>query len=294
VPVQSAGISLRRLVAPILVLTGATVLVTGWIQESWIPDHREEIREARSLGRGKAFIRHVKYYDGKDRILVAMKRYFPKKLLGEGVMVFSPAGRGKRGFLIEARSAAWVEEERGPGRWMLEDATVQEYDEKGNLVPPAPGSAETSAIDPAAGRLYRTHEKVALDRLAPVVILPTFLQEREIQEPFTRFGEILRLARESKDSYGRRLLLILGSRVVDPLHSMILVLLGIPIILSKGTRNIFLSAISITFVSSLYFITYLIFLNLGNRGTLPPGLAVGLPPLAFGALGITLYARMPS
>ena len=86
----------------------------------------------------------------------------------------------------------------------------------------------------------------------------------------------------------------LFSRIADPLHAFILVLLGVPTILWRNSRNIFLSAIATMVVSTLYFVSYVVLLNLGNRGFISPGLAAGLAPVLFGALGFTLYLKMPS
>jgi lipopolysaccharide export system permease protein len=305
-PILSAGISLRRQAAPIVILAALSVAASTAIQEGWIPAKRDWIRESVSVGRGKSVLRHVMYYDSKARVLVALKRYSPREFAAkDGVLILSSPAPGTKGLLIEARSAAWVPEKirktGRPGRWILRDVLVQEYDGAGRLIPvaagadPGKGTGEVPGkepADPAAGRLCTEHEEAALDEIAGIEMLPQDLANRQDQESYLRFDEILRQVDRSPDAFRWKIRLF--SRIVDPLHGLVLVLLGIPIILSRGSRNIFLSAIAIIVASSLYFVAHLVFLNLGNRGYLSPGLATGLAPLLFGALGITLYAKMPT
>jgi lipopolysaccharide export LptBFGC system permease protein LptF len=313
-PMLAAGISMRRALAPVLALTLFCVLGSAAVQEVWIPSHRDEIREAKAPGRGRVMARHAKYLDAQERILYVFRRYYLRELRGEGVLIFSLEGHRGKGFLIKARSAQWVEPKGNPGRWILENGLIQEYDGGGSLIlpggsapaPPRPAGSPLLAApaapspleDPAANRLFSPFKLKPLSELTETGMRPEDLEERESQEPYLWLSEVWRKVQEPQIEetarYAARWQVRLYGRLADPLHGLILVLLGLPTILSRGTRNIFMSAIATVVISTLYFIAYTFFLNLGNRGVLPPAVATGLPPLFFGALGVTLYSRLPS
>jgi lipopolysaccharide export LptBFGC system permease protein LptF len=280
-PILASGISLRRLLAPVLVLSVAATGGAAAVQEVWIPSHASEIREGKALGRGRSTVRHVKHFDARQRLLVVFRRYDLKALRGEGILVLSLEGHQGNGFLLEAATARWEKEEYGPGQWIVEDGTIQEYDTGGKLV-----LADTPQ------RLLTRFDKRPLQGLVQTDMLPQDLEERESQDPYLWLGELWRQVQRSP--HPARWQIRLYSRLVDPIHGLILILLGIPTILAQGSRNIFLSAIATVVLSALYFVTYAVLLNLGNRGSFSPAMAVGLAPLFFGTLGVTMFARMRS
>ena len=82
------------------------------------------------------------------------------------------------------------------------------------------------------------------------------------------------------------------SRLVDPINHIVLLLLGVPVIFIRRTRNVFLSVLVAVIVATVYFVLQAIFVYLGNRRVLDPALAVWLAPMLFGALGTTGYFSM--
>lgn len=307
-PVLAAGVSAQRLLLPVVLLTGATAAGSAAVQEAWIPSRRIQIREALALGRGREVVRHAKHFDAARRILVVFRRYRPKEVRGEGVLVRSVKGYRGRPFILESDAAHWVEGGGRRGQWVLENGFIQEYDEEGNLLPPRPvpraGEAHSleepaptpspgpRSSEPAAGRLFRTFDRRTLAELTSIEMLPAELEERQSEDTYRWFSEVREKVKRSTDSHRWRIRLY--GRLADPLHGLILVFLCVPLVLWRGTRNIFLSALATVGICALYFMAYTLFLNLGNRGALSPGLAVGLAPVLFGALGVTLYSRMPS
>lgn len=287
-PIMACGISLRRALAPILVVcvlaTGAAIAV----QELLIPANGAWIRETRSLGKGRSRSLHAKHFDARHQVLVVFREYQMRKFLADGVLIKSWPGSPGPAFLLEASRARWVEEKGQPGWWQLEDGWIQNYDPAGKLIPePAPQG-------PLAGRprLQRPFQSLRLDTFVPLDLKPQDLVEREASDPYLWLTDIWQHAHGSSEP--RRWWIRFYTRLADPLHGLVLVLLGIPLILTKGTRNIFLSAIAAVVLSALYFITFTILVYLGNKGAISPGVAAGLAPLVFGSLGFTMYWRMPS
>jgi len=293
-PILGAGISLQRQIAPVVVLSVLTALGNGLVQEIWIPANRGWMREARGKGRGRDHIRHASYYDQKRRLLAVFRYYWLRKFQGDGFLLFSLQGFKGNRFILEAREARWFESKKEK-YWILENGFIQEYDGTGELIlhPKSPDDASDPQGKNLRGNgLQRTFEKVRLDELVETDMIPQDLQTRQSMEAFLWLGEILEKIERSPSA--TRWWVRFYGRIVDPIHSIILVLLGIPAIFLWGTRNIFLSAITVIVTSSIYFVAYLVLLNMGNRGVLSPGLAAGLAPVFFGALGITMYWKMRS
>lgn len=313
VPVLAAGISLQRLLAPIVLLSALVSAGTLAIQELWIPRHRDEILASKAYGRGGSLIRQAHYTDRAQGIVVIAEKYFPLERRGENILVLSKGKDRPRSFLIHARSMSWVEPEGGHGYWRLETGGLQEYDAAGEIIPkPAPPAAERSPPpapapqappsnldaapaaspapqdpDPPAQRLSEPFEA---RRLVETGMIPQDLENNERRNLPLTLAELERKIAVAPDRH--RWQIRYYSRIADPLHSLILVLLGVPIILSRDTRNIFFSALLAALISTAYFIFNAGMVYLGNRGTLDPPLAVWLGPILFGSLGVTMYFRM--
>ncbi|MEW6025786.1 MAG: LptF/LptG family permease [Planctomycetota bacterium] len=82
------------------------------------------------------------------------------------------------------------------------------------------------------------------------------------------------------------------SKLTDPLIVLILIFLGLPFALASKSQNFF-TGIGICLSSSLaFFLIKFLFEGFGNKGLLPPLLAVILPLLIFGGIGIILSKRI--
>jgi lipopolysaccharide export LptBFGC system permease protein LptF len=84
----------------------------------------------------------------------------------------------------------------------------------------------------------------------------------------------------------------LFARLVDPLTNIILLLVGIPFVLSTARRSMFLSLGKCILIFLIYYIFTFVNHNLGETGHLPPWLAVSLPIVMFAAIGLYLSDRI--
>lgn len=82
------------------------------------------------------------------------------------------------------------------------------------------------------------------------------------------------------------------ARLVDPLTNMILLLVGIPFVLSTERRSMFLSLGKCVLIFLIYYIFTFINHNLGETRHLPPWLAVSLPLVIFAAIGMYFTDRI--
>jgi lipopolysaccharide export system permease protein len=284
VPILAAGRSLRRAFLPIL---GASLVISGVIfiiQETWIPRTITAIREAVESREGADVYRNVNYGDSANGNLVTFRRYNWFERKAEGVVVLPISSRPSRRLLIQAGSAEWIPPSRpaGAGHWVLRSCAVQEYDAGGHIVtrPPAGGQGPP--------RLYEEVAEMRLD----TSLIPEDIETRKEDTVYMSLGALRHKARHSPDQ--AMWTLKLYSRFVFPLTNFVLILLGLPVIVHFGNRNIFFGAIVAVFIATAYFIVNSIAQDLGIKGWIPARLGAGFAPILFTALGATLYREMES
>jgi lipopolysaccharide export system permease protein len=89
---------------------------------------------------------------------------------------------------------------------------------------------------------------------------------------------------------GAHVWLTLHARFIKPLLDLCLVLLGIPLVLSLGTRNIFVAAVIGILLAAVLVMVVLACDTLGKNYLLGATLAAWLPLLIFGPMAYT-FAR---
>lgn len=280
VPMLANGRSAFRIFLPIIVagfvLAGATFL----LQEIWIPRTGSVIRQLTGQ-RGPSVVENQKYRDDKHGILVVVKRYFIQDRRAEGISVI-PVGSIDRGerkiseFHIHARSMEWIEPElAGAGYWMLQNGRKQEYKDK-TLV-------TRSVSSPSAAPLLL--ESFVEEPLKSSLV-PADLQTRREDEVFMTLSDLRRKIAESVD---RRWTIKYYSRFATPMSTVVLLLVGLPVILYYGSRNVFFGALVSALITSSFYIASSFAGNLGLRGVLFAPLGAWLGPLLFAAAGITCF-----
>jgi lipopolysaccharide export system permease protein len=308
VPVLATGRSLQRFLAPMLLLSALIAGGSFALQEVWIPSQRHAIRAAQSLGSQKSVVRHAIYSDPLRNLLAIAREFRPFEQTIQGLLIYSLQSRSGRDFVINAAGAAWREGEGG-GDWILSEASFQEYRD-GELVtrpaPAPPGPPAASQEGPAAAKRARSEPRV-LREVFPVIALKELLRSRlgpsttiemgpqdlEDETQNDMVSTLAELRRKVESAPERaRWLVKYYSRFVDPLNHLVLILLGVPIILWRQSRNLFLSALIVLAIAAVYFAFQTTCVYLGNRGSLQPALAAWLGPIVFGALGLTLYCDM--
>lgn len=84
----------------------------------------------------------------------------------------------------------------------------------------------------------------------------------------------------------------LYARIVQPMLNIILLLVGIPFVLSSERRSMFLSLGKCMLIFLIFYVFTFICHNLGESKHLPPWAAVSLPMVAFTAIGLYLFDRV--
>lgn len=320
VPILATGTCLQRALSPLVVLALVAAAGTLWIQERWIPAHRVEIRDSLTYGRGHGEIHNAFYSDPASGTRAAMRVYHPSSQQGEGVLIILDEGDGER--LITAAAARWEQETPGrSGRWVLENGQIQEFDSEGllkpvpappppegaaahdppaagpplpaNAAPPAPSSAPAEEAGkrkpkpPPATVLARPFERWVFDSSN---MIPQDLEGADSQDSYLSLDELWRKSEVAPD--GHRWRVRYYARLSSQCHHLVLLLLGVPTLFLRGTRNVFLSALLAVAIAAAYFIAQAVAVYAGNRQWISPALAAWLAPIFFGSLGVTLWRGM--
>ncbi|WP_254507021.1 LptF/LptG family permease [Anatilimnocola floriformis] len=87
---------------------------------------------------------------------------------------------------------------------------------------------------------------------------------------------------------GADILVTMHGRLVQPLLDLTLVFLGLPLVLSRGNRNIFVAGAICLVLMATFFVVSLVCQGLGNNYLLEPTFAAWLPVLIFAPIAYTL------
>ena len=249
VTIVTSGISYRRLVLPIVLLTLASGVLLGFVRESVLPRWQpERDRLDRILrGRKQNVIDELRLRrDGFGRV-VSVSRYEVDARVAHHLEITDP-DRGDRGFAYAA-AARWQDGPE-PGWYILDGAR-----RSGFSGPRFPTDVTARDLEiEARGALH--------------------LSSQELVELIDR------------NPHRPRLRVLYHLHLVYPFHGLVLLLIGLPWIFAETRRSPFLSAAASLFLSLAFFAIQRILQDIGSRGDLPPLLAAWLPVLGCALLAL--------
>jgi lipopolysaccharide export LptBFGC system permease protein LptF len=280
VPVLSSGRSFRRMSAPMVAAAIAIALGTFAVQELWIPRTRDVFREVSGARGAKLETRDQKYLDAGRDLLIVIRRYLIREQRAEGVLVLPTNPRRVGDSVISARAMEWVVPEGGPGYWSMRDGFVQSYrplegSGRSRLVPAAPPAR--SGGPPALSETFA-------ERRLDTHLIPEDLEVREGEVIHMTLADLRRKMRDSREAGWT---IKYYARFFNAANNVILLLLGLPVIVFFGTRNIFLGAVIAAAVAASFFVVVVFVQELGAQGVLPAPLGAALGPLFFLALAVS-------
>ncbi|NMB12493.1 MAG: YjgP/YjgQ family permease, partial [Firmicutes bacterium] len=262
---RMAGLSLSRMVAPLLVLGMAVSGITYVANEKVVPEmnHKEAnlVRRIIFQDAPPSVEEQVFFRDSEDRFFYIGRVDSQRKQLQEIMVYDIKAGPYPR--LITAATG-----EYGESRWYLHNGTVQELDEDGFV----------------KGQVRFEHMELPLSG-----------------KPERFFGQQKTTSEMSRQELGEHIELFQksGLRVDDfvvdyhlklalPWASLVFVLLGAPLCFYFGRGGRMVGVVLSLVIMFLYYIVTSIARSLGANGLLPPLLAAWLGNLLFGGLGASL------
>ena len=284
-PILAAGLSLRRTLAPLLGASLGLSIGVFAVQELWIPGTASAIHDALESKEGRDTFKHFKHRDETRGEMVCFRTYDVFKRNAEGVLVlpYGQAEGGRTRTVIHARTAEWVPSNSRPGlgQWVLRDGTVQTYDGRWELIPRTPGPGE-----PPSARLL---EKFA-ERSLETNLIPEDIEIRKEQTVYMTLSALRRKMEASPEQQAWTMKYY--SRFAYPVSNFVLVLMGIPVILRFGNRNIIFGAMIAIGIATAYFVLNSVLQDMGIKGVISPRLGAGLATIFFLSLGATLYREM--
>ncbi len=267
---RSAGISVYRISAPLLLLACLISLVVFYVNEEVVPDALRESRELKKQHQGANYERvlnNVTYLNRATNQLFYFEAFRPGNNTGEGVTIHDLRANGSPSRRISAREAAWLD-----GTWWLFDGVIYSYPL--NDIP-----------------IKQDLSKKSFD----FEVHPIDLVQSEEDLAYRGYLE-LRKTLERRAGYPavilRPMRVELQQKLALPIACLIMGILGVAFGLKSG-RGGMLAGVGISLVLSfLYYVFYSITGALGNQGYLAPWLAAWAANIVFGGIGLWFFFRL--
>ena len=285
----SAGIGIHRIVLPIFMAVLVIIGIMYFISESVMP----------YLGKYLTITEKILKSEGSDRFLTrsAFSRTSPNAFGGQTSSDVTSEQVSTYQFVIKKYD--YVKQQ-------MHSVWVNQYDRNNNLMAQVIAErGEWTEKKSAGWRLYNGTVYLYDDRgfrsSAPEVfrdngfLLACDLTPRSIEkvEESSSYMNSVQLANLiTLEPNNRALRVQYYSKLTDPLIVLILIFLGLPFALASKSQNFF-TGIGICLSSSMaFFLVKFLFEGFGNKGLLPPLLAVTLPLIVFAVIGIILSKRI--
>lgn len=272
---RASGVSLYRLVAPIIGVGLAASLAVGVINEAIAPQsaywtdqfiraeqHEDEI--------SFHITENLPYRNAAENRVWMIGEFNRQTFDMRRVEVIQQREDGTDASRILARSARWLD-----GRWWFVEVTAQQYDQDGYPL----GRPET------APRREMTDLTETPNDFINVIKDPEFLSSRELLE-FIRAHQHV-----SRDTLAIHEV-NLHYRLAMPWTCLIVTLLGLPIGAHTGRKGAFRG---IALALGLFFSFYVLInfgMALGKKQAIVPWLSVWLPNIVFFIIGLLLLRKM--
>lgn len=276
----AAGVSLQRLLSPMLALAIALAAFQGGLRElatRTFGYERDTLRLLLGERMPEIVLEKVRFKDARGR-MVEVREFLPANRSGAGEA--EPAELrgldavqlvGERWVHFEVDRARWVESLEGGGHWSIEGGRKEELEPR----------------DPRGGL------RLPIVRLEGLVFTPGDIWSawKGRENPLDlSFQEAASLA--ARDPQNVQYRTLQNYLLTFPLANLVLLLVGLPFLLGhergRGAEGVALGLLLCVF----YFGADFVALTLGMQGQISPLLASWLPVLSFGSLGVVLFGSI--
>ena len=267
---RSAGISIYRISAPLLILSLLISLAIFYVNEEVVPGALRESQQLKNLHRDSGFepvLTNITYLNRATNQAFYFESFRLRDNTGQKVTVHDLRADGSPYRRISAREAAWLD-----GTWWLFDGVIYTYP------------------------LHDIPTKQDLSKKSfDFEVHPIDLVQSQDDLAYTGYFE-LRRALERRAGYPAVALqpirVQLQQKLALPIACLIMGLLGVTFGM-KTSRGGVLAGVGISLVLSfLYYVFYSITGALGNQGYLDPWLAAWAANIVFGGIGLWLFLRL--
>lgn len=277
IAMKVAGLNINRIIMPILFLGFVIGILTFVINDRVIPKtlpKAKEIKEreiSKDIAAKKTkILKNVTYYGSENRIYFC-KTLNAEKQEMEDIIVLYMNERKKPERKIVAKKAVWNETDK---TWTLKNGSFYDINAKGKII---------GEPTPFASRSF-SEIKVTLQDLLTASRDVSILSYKSLKEHVDKLKKGgIKVYAESVELY---------RKMAFPWHSLVMILIAIPLLLETGSkRSIALHIlICLAFVFAFH-VLGAISLALGKSGTFPPFLSAWLNVLVFTGGGILALER---
>lgn len=285
---KATGISVYRIIAPVLVLTLAIAGGLFAFDELYLPAANRRQEALRSVIKGKpaqTFLRPERKWisgqssgtaggiqDAEPARIFYYQFFDPDKDVFANLTVFEfqPASFNLQRRIFAA-SARW---DGRAGRWVFDNGWERTF----------------------LGETVGTYQRFTIATFPEIRELPGYFKKEDLQSQEMSYGELGRYIDDLKQSGfdTMRLRVQMNHKLAYPLATFIMALLGIPFALSVGKRGGLAGMGTAIGIAMLYWMVASTFEAMGNVNTLPPVLAAWSPDVLFGLAGSYLLLRVPT
>jgi len=282
----AAGISRTRIVRPVILACVAISLVTAAGRELVIPNLREKLSRTSQDLTGKQARDLRPIVDNQTNIMIRGSKVHPKEFRIEKPAFMLPVELAQHGTQLTGADAFYEPPTaEHPGGYRFKGVT-----EPAALLtgPSIKDGANTVIITPQDEPKW----------LAPtecfVVSDITFEQLTSGQQwqQFASTPELVAGLRNPSLDFGSSVRVSIHARLLQPVFDITLLFLGLPLILAREGRNIFLSIGMCVGIVCVYASTVLACQFLGTINLLSPSLAVWLPLMFYIPLAVAMYENV--
>ena len=266
VPVLVSGRSARRFLAPAFAGSALVSVAMFGIDEKVAPGLADGFRETARAVKGGKDSDQVVVSDRSNQDWLAEK-YRSGSGVMEKVLMVRLGDDFRRVSDVRAERAEW---KRRQGGWLLTNGVETTYG-------PLQRRLERRPIPPE-GLLVKTDMRPQdIEESHEVFRMATLSQlERNMREfPFQPFWRTQWHAKWTM-----------------PLSNLVLLLIGVPLLMRSGTRNVFAGVAITLALGIVFFAAILAFLDAGNAGRIDPVTAAWFPIVLFGAVGVAMVDSM--
>jgi LPS export ABC transporter permease LptG/LPS export ABC transporter permease LptF len=274
--IKATGISLYRIIVPVLVASALVAGVLFLSDQFYLPYTNKRQDELRNRIKGKPAQTYLrpdrKWIFGQHFDIYYYQLFDPDRDTFGGVSVFQ---FDPQTFQITHRIAAGRAHWSGPmGRWVYEQGWER--------------SLNGSVIEN-----YRKFDAATYPQLAEA---PAYFKKEVKQSSEMNYEELRRYIRDLEQSGFDvvRLRVQLHKKIAYPLITLIMAVLAIPFALSAGKRGALAGVATAIGIGVVYWTISGLFEAMGNLSQLPPALAAWSPNFVFGFIGGYLILRMPT
>ena len=278
---KATGISLYRVMVPILVVSALIAVALFLFDESYLPAANRRQEALRSVIKGRpaqTFLRPDQKWifgrqePGKPGRIFYYQFFDPEqnRFANLSVFEFNPEN-----FALSRRIfASNVHWEPELQQWVFEHGWERRFD----------------------GEAVSSYSQFSVETYPEISEQPQYFKKEALQSQEMSFGELQRYIRDLRQSgfETKQLSVQLNIKVAYPIVTLVMAVLAIPFALSMGKRGSLTGIATALGLAFAYWVVYLTFQQLGNVNFLPTLLAAWSPDLLFGLAGAYLLLRTPT